>query len=418
MDERQALATIRNVLRLENLASDVVATLTPELRAIFKEVGGLMRNMPEGEIARQMAYRQMQQRLASLFQPVHRQLYDELIEKLGREYAYQVHWAQAYLNQVEKTPKQMAAAAAPPVGVSVPVPIDRPFLGPGNWGLGGEFTREQLNAVARETSVLGKTLSQLFDLEDFADSPVFLSWLKNVDRVVKTGFLTGMTNEEIAKALRKAEKMSIAQARAIARTAVMDMSHRAHDAFWDANDDVIVAWEFDASLDYRVCPQCAPWDGVSKKRREDLPTVPVHPNCRCQVLPITQAEALLRKEDHQNDDGPDQTYIELVPGRKNVNGRWVNIERPPNKKDERYYAKPVYVDGERYWRRVRTSPAKEGRPMSMADFLRKANNLTQEKVMGVSRAKLFRERLAMKGPKGKPIYTTQQALLSVMPRSK
>jgi SPP1 gp7 family putative phage head morphogenesis protein len=418
VDERQALATIRNVLRLENLAADVVAKLSPELRAIFTEVGKLMRNMPDGDIMRQMQYRQMQQRIASLFIPAHRHLYDELVSRLGDEWVRQLHFAENYLRVAEGTAKQVAAGSMPTQGINIPIPQETPLLGPGNFGIGGAFTREQLVTVARDTEVLGKTLAELFNLDDVMDSPFFKQWIKNVDRVVKTGFLTGMTNEEIAKALIQAENMSITQARAVARTAVMDMSHRAHEAFWDANDEDIVAWTFDASLDYRVCDQCAPWDGVEKKRRDDLPRVPRHPNCRCQILPVTKAEMIMRKEGDSLKQTADQTYIELVPGRKKVNGKWVNTKRPANTEGERYYAKPVFVDGQRYWRRVRTAPAKDGRAMSMADFLRRANDLTQDKVMGKGRAKLFRERLKMTGPKGKPLYTTQQALLSVMPRSK
>lgn len=418
MDEAQAFKTIRNVLRLENLAADVVAKLTPELRAIFKEVGGLMRNMPDGDIMRQMQYRQMQQRIASLFIPAHRHLYDELVATLGGEWVRQLHFAESYLRTAEQVPKQVAAASMPTQGVTIPVPQGTPVLGPGNYGIGGAFTREQLLTVARDTEVLGKTLAELFNLDDVLDAPFFKQWIKNVDRVVKTGFLTGMTNEEIAKALVQAENMSIAQARALARTAVMDMSHRAHEAFWDANDEDIVGWTFDASLDYRVCEKCAPWDGVEKKRRDDLPRVPRHPNCRCQILPITKAEMIMRQNGDSLKQTGERSYIELVPGEKKVNGKWVKTPRPQGSEGERYYSKPVFVDGKRYWRRVRDAAPRAGKAMSMAEFLQRANNETQAKVMGVKRASRFRERLKMKGPKGKPLYTPQQALLSVMPRSK
>jgi SPP1 gp7 family putative phage head morphogenesis protein len=418
VDERQALATVRNVLRLENLAADVVAKLSPELRAIFTEVGKLMRNMPDGDIMRQMQYRQMQQRIASLFIPAHRHLYDELVTRLGEEWVRQLHFAENYLRVAEGTAKQVAAGSMPTQGVTIPVPQGTPVLGPGNFGIGGAFTREQLITVARDTQVLGKTLAELFNLEDVMDSPFFKQWIKNVDRVVKTGFLTGMTNEEIAKALIRAENMSITQARAVARTAVMDMSHRAHEAFWDANDEDIVAWTFDASLDYRVCEQCAPWDGVEKKRRDDLPRVPRHPNCRCQILPVTKAEMIMRKEGDSLKQTGASTYIELVPGERKVGDKWVNTPRPKGSDGVRYYSKPVFVNGKRYWRRVTDAPARDGRAMTMAGFLVRANNETRAQVMGKDRARRFGEKLKMKGPKGKPIYTPESALLSVMPRSK
>ena len=89
----------------------------------------------------------------------------------------------------------------------------------------------------------------------------------------------------------------IRDTRAIARTAVMDMSQRAHNRMWDQNKDRIKLWEFDATLDFRVCPECYPFDGQRKANRDDLPSVPVHPNCRCRIVPITSTALALEKED-------------------------------------------------------------------------------------------------------------------------
>ena len=141
--------------------------------------------------------------------------------------------------------------------------------------------------------MLGKRLDQLFGKENYFTKGIGAQ----VDRTVKQGFLLGETNEQIARNLTQAFNGSVRNTRAIARTAVMDMSQRAHERFWDANSDRIKMWEFDATFDYRVCPLCYPNDGKRSKERGNLPTVPVHPNCRCRVIPLTATALALEKED-------------------------------------------------------------------------------------------------------------------------
>ena len=57
---------------------------------------------------------------------------------------------------------------------------------------------------------------------------------------------------------------------ALARTALFEMAQQASFAFYDANDDVIVEWIFDATMDYRVCDRCAPLDGQRQPNRTDF----------------------------------------------------------------------------------------------------------------------------------------------------
>lgn len=126
----------------------------------------------------------------------------------------------------------------------------------------------------------------------------------------------------------------------------------------------------------------------------------------------------MRKEGDSLTQTGTSSYIELVPGERKVGDKWVNTPRPKGSDGVRYYSKPVFVNGKRYWRRVTDAPARDGKAMTMAGFLVRANNETRAQVMGRDRAKRFGEKLKMTGPKGKPIYTPEAALLSVMPRSK
>ena len=196
--------------------------------------------------------------------------------------------------------------------------------------------------------------------------------------MVSRGFLVGETNQEIAKNLRTVgAARARAEADTIARTAVMQMSADAQGQFWDANSSVIAGWEFDASMDFRVCPLCAPWDGRTAVQRKDLPSTPVHPNCRCTRLPLTETELLARQR-----EGPQRrTVVDLVP----YDGK---ASKPAETSNSRVYARPVTVDGKRYWR-VARDIKQPGHPLTMAEFLRDASPAAQKNVLGAGGAKKF-----------------------------
>lgn len=453
MNERQFLLATRNVVRLEDLSADTVAKILPQLRQAFDQVAKLIDALPPEDILRQMRYKQMQQRIASIFVGVNEQFKSELTAALRGEVERQAYFAQKYLDLAELVPAQRAAAAAPPQGVGT-VPSAQPevtftttargtsaslgsvppSLGPANFQLSGEITRTQLLALTDDVQVLGQRLEKLFALNDRGLSPWIKTNIDRIDRVVKTGFLTGQTNEEIAAGLRqfstKASRLTKTQSEAIARTAVMDMSQRAQARFYDANRDRIYAYEYDAVFDYRVCESCAPWSGAIKRKRSELPETPRHPNCRCQRLPLTRTEWELRKT-----DAPDSSsFVDLVPGEKKVldadgkpvigpNGKHVyqKLDRPKEKKGETFYKRPVYVDGKRYWRKRVDVPAAANRQDQMAEFLRRASTDTKVRVfgggeIGRKRTAKFMGLVAEKDRKGNYRFTSQEALVRVLRR--
>ena len=279
---------IRNAIRLENLGRNAAAKVTPELVAVMKQVRAAIEAFPSEALIREAAFKRFLQQTAPLFRGVNDHFLQTLSAELRREVVEQAKWAESFLE-----------ASAPKGGITT-APVSSPpaiTFAPANFELGSAITRTQLMALADDTKVLGGRLTDLFGWGDAVDSPYMKSVIKKIDRVVKAGFLAGDTNEQIAKNLVIATNGQIQDARAIARTAVMDMSQRAHERFWDANSDVVKLWEFDATFDYRVCPQCFPHDGKRVKDRSDLPSVPVHPNCRCRVLPLTATALELEKED-------------------------------------------------------------------------------------------------------------------------
>jgi len=406
MNEQQAFKAIRNAIRLENLGRDIAAKITPEILRIMKEVQAEVLKFPgpTEAIARQIQYKQFELRLASLFQPMSRQFYQELSAALSAEVETQVRWAQEFINAAEKAPASHAVAMAGQEGIGV---LPATGAGPVGQTFVPQITRTQLLALTDETEVLGKRLIELFEWQDVTDSPYIQSTIKKVDQVVKRGFLLSETNEEIARGLAPAIKGQIRDARAIARTAVMDMSQRAHETFWDANNNfdwvdpetgetrevrLIKLWEFDATFDYRVCPQCYPYDGKRVKDRSDLPSVPRHPNCRCRILPLTATELALQKEEMA--EGMQASIVEVNKDPRNARGR--------------VYKTKTRVNGKKMTKSAREINIPKGQRPTMADFISETTPDTREAVLGKVRAREFEYITSdNRGPKRKDI---QEAL--------
>lgn len=77
-------------------------------------------------------------------------------------------------------------------------------------------------------------------------------------------------------------------ARNMARTLCAGISNQAKDQFYRDNQDIIPQVEWLDTLDGRTCPSCA---GLSRQRyntEEPHPVPPLHPQCRCVLIPVTE----------------------------------------------------------------------------------------------------------------------------------
>jgi hypothetical protein len=396
MIEDQAFAAIRNALRLENLSRDLASKVTPELAMIFKSIRETLRTMPPGQLEREIRYKQLRLQLASMFAGPNYTFYRELKQGLDGEVLRQVQWAQDWLRiATRNNPEQEVVASIPRDGVTLQL---SPGFNSREQIASVQFTRTQLVAITQKTEVLGKSLEEIF-LPDEGLSVWIRDNLKQIDRTVKQGFLLGETNEEIANRLPGMGQQAVVRNRAIARTAVMDMSQRAHEEFWDSQDaGIIRMWVFDSTFDYRVCMQCAPWSGKEVKDRSRLPRTPIHPNCRCRVLPITGTELELRRTGESLTQEGDRSYVEITK------------DKP---KTGRVYKAKVKVNGQKFYKVAREAAPKDGQAMTMAGFLARANNETRTAVMGKENAKRFSEMI--KGTGGsKKILTPEEALQEIV----
>ena len=137
----------------------------------------------------------------------------------------------------------------------------------------------------------GKTLNQWFENISESDFSRLQSFIQN-------GFSSGMTIQEmISGIIGTAEgnyldgifNTTRNEAENIARTLCNGIANSAKLAFYQANDDVITGVEILSTLDGRTCPVCASLDRKRYKLGESHPSLPLHPRCRCVLLPVTPA---------------------------------------------------------------------------------------------------------------------------------
>lgn len=149
----------------------------------------------------------------------------------------------------------------------------------------------QLNLVVENTLSSGRTLQQWF-LKIAADDAA------RIETVVQQGFSSGLSIDEIVRQIigTKANdyrdgifNTTRNEANNIARTICNGIANSAKMAFYQANDDVITGVEILATLDGRTCPVCASLDRKRYKMDETPPSLPLHHQCRCVLLPVTPA---------------------------------------------------------------------------------------------------------------------------------
>ena len=149
----------------------------------------------------------------------------------------------------------------------------------------------QLNLVVENTLSSGRTLQQWF-LKIAADDAA------RIETVVQQGFSSGLSIDEIVRQIigTKANNYRDGifnttrnEANNIARTICNGIANSAKMAFYQANDDVITGVEILSTLDGRTCPVCASLDRKRYKMDETPPSLPLHHQCRCVLLPVTPA---------------------------------------------------------------------------------------------------------------------------------
>lgn len=124
---------------------------------------------------------------------------------------------------------------------------------------------------------------------------------------IREGILLGQTNQEIIRNLVGTEtipgviEISRKNAASLVQTAVHQVSNDARQAVYEANDDVITATAWLATLDSHTCPRCIARSGLTWKNDINHTPIghsvsyqipPIHFNDRCVLTPIVDPQYL------------------------------------------------------------------------------------------------------------------------------
>lgn len=150
---------------------------------------------------------------------------------------------------------------------------------------------------------LGRTLAAYF--QRHSPSAFMREILRIADRTVQRGLLDGTPTAELLQQVlpeitRRGQRLYVirrgtvanavrANIEALIATSVWDVFSRESNRVWSA-DPATIEWLWSAVLDPRTCPVCRPLDGQRRPTPSGFGvTPPVHPHCRCAILPIQAA---------------------------------------------------------------------------------------------------------------------------------
>ena len=149
-----------------------------------------------------------------------------------------------------------------------------------------------MSAILNTSLIEGATVASW--LKDLENSQAF-----DVERAVKLGMTLGETNAQLANRLKSTMELSMRNAQTIVRTATATVANQARTEFYDANDEVIKAWKWDATLDGRTRKEHADRDGAlwdmnkeginAKGKKYPFRYTPYGWNCRCQIVPVLKS---------------------------------------------------------------------------------------------------------------------------------
>ena len=113
-------------------------------------------------------------------------------------------------------------------------------------------------------------------------SKVSADGLRRLEEAVVRGAVRGHGPRAAARLVRESINLTRYEAERITRTVFMRANNEARDSMWtDLELDYL---RFDATNDDRTCDYCAGRHGAVYKR-DAAPRPPLHPHCRCVLLP-------------------------------------------------------------------------------------------------------------------------------------
>lgn len=170
-----------------------------------------------------------------------------------------------------------------------------------------KLTDDYIKETKRQSGILGKTLQYNTSLLNNDVSKIVMAsteganwsqrlWANNdalkaqLDAVLSTGIITGQSNQAMARRLRDQVKSTVDNSRYVterlARTESARVQYQAQIDSIKANDYRYVKWYAEPGA-CRVCQRIADNDeydlGVGVFPVDEVPEIPIHPNCRCSI---------------------------------------------------------------------------------------------------------------------------------------
>lgn len=142
---------------------------------------------------------------------------------------------------------------------------------------------------------------------------------QNMRNLLTTAVISGESVQETGRKISQALDMSVAAGERIARTNVNAAYNEAQKAVYDANSDIIIGYQWEATLDDRTTLICFDLHGNFWPLGSKTPGPPAHWNCRSILLPVFKDPAIQslvaetpRRARYYDKDGVPSTR--LVPG--------------------------------------------------------------------------------------------------------
>lgn len=201
-----------------------------------------------------------------------------------------------------------------------------------------EFEARSLAAVSPVLNVTAeKTAQQILD--DALKRPLLSSgdllrpWIESmatrevasVEGLLRRGFSLGWSNREMVRALRGTREFRFTDGllpklgkhnRTIVSTASQHISTSSRVLLFQGNSDIVAGYRWVSTLDNRTSPVDRDLDSMEFEFGKG-PLPPLHPNCRCQIVPIFAAKfaSLLKGTTRAAQGGPvpqDTSYYEWL----------------------------------------------------------------------------------------------------------
>lgn len=146
---------------------------------------------------------------------------------------------------------------------------------------GIKWTPEQLAALVDGSLIEGAPSSAWWARQSVDFQQAFADQMQQ-------GMLRGEALGDLVGRVKDLQMISTRNAEALVRTSAMSVNNSAHMALYEANSDVISELSWVATLDLRVCFECAKHDGEQWPLNTPHAVPPIHWNDRCAVVPITK----------------------------------------------------------------------------------------------------------------------------------